>query len=225
MEHGPYTPSRRRERGAGFTLIELLVVIGLIAILAALSLPVLTGVRERGRRVACLANLCQLSRTHQLYVSDHDDQLPPWSLAAPSTPARSHDWTVFLQPYLRSSAVLHDPSAPPPAVTEPGAAFPADYVLLTWEKAGRRGVPSEPAERWPGPPLSLGQVVRPTETIQWMDGRTAPHWTAGAFWRHGPGLNAAFVDGHARWMSVHEYRRVTRDADGTEWLYHGSADR
>jgi len=79
--------------------------------------------------------------------------------------------------------------------------------------------------RWPGPPLSLGQVKRPSETIQWMDGRTASRWTAGAFWRHGAGLNAAFVDGHARWMSYHEFRRVTLGEDGMYWLYYGSADR
>jgi prepilin-type processing-associated H-X9-DG protein len=205
--------------------MELLVVLAIIVILAGLLLPVLAQVRERSRRVVCLANLCQLSRAHHLYVSEWDDQLPPWSLTPSATPGHSLDWTTFLQPYLRSSAVLSDPGAPTPAVTQADARFLADYALLTWREIGRRGVPLEPEMRWPGPPLSLGQVVRPSETIQWMDGRTASHWTAGAFWRHGPGLNAAFVDGHARWMRYHEFRRVTLDVDGTYWLYYGSADR
>jgi prepilin-type N-terminal cleavage/methylation domain-containing protein/prepilin-type processing-associated H-X9-DG protein len=217
--------STRGKPGNGFTLIELLVVIALITILAGLLLPVLAQVRERSRRIVCLANLCQLSRAHHLYLSDWDEQLPPWSLPAPPTTARAPDWTMFLQPYLRGSTVLRDPAAPPPAVTQAGAPFLADYALLTWRKSGRRGFPDEPEMRWPGPPLSLGQVMRPSETIQWMDGRTASRWTAGALWRHGGGLNAAFVDGHARWMRTHEFRRVTRDTDGMYWLYYGSADR
>jgi prepilin-type N-terminal cleavage/methylation domain-containing protein len=69
--------STRGKPGNGFTLIELLVVIALITILAGLLLPVLAQVRERSRRIVCLANLCQLSRAHHLYVSDWDEQLPP----------------------------------------------------------------------------------------------------------------------------------------------------
>jgi prepilin-type N-terminal cleavage/methylation domain-containing protein/prepilin-type processing-associated H-X9-DG protein len=217
--------STRGKPGNGFTLIELLVVIALITILAGLLLPVLAQVRERSRRIVCLANLCQLSRAHHLYLSDWDEQLPPWSLPAPPTTARAPDWTTFLQPYLHGSTALQDPDAPAPAMGQTGAPFLADYALLTWRKSGRLGFPDEPEMRWPGPPLSLGQVMRPSETIQWMDGRTASRWTAGALWRHGGGLNAAFVDGHARWMRTPEFRRVTRDADGMYWLYYGSADR
>jgi prepilin-type N-terminal cleavage/methylation domain-containing protein len=161
----------KRWRG-GFTLLELLVVIALIAILAGLLLPVLAQVRERSRRILCLANLCQLSRAHQLYLSDWDEQLPPWSLPAPPTTARAPDWTMFLQPYLHGSTVLQDPEAPARAMGQTGAPFLADYALLTWRKSGRRGFPEEPEMRWPGPPLSLGQVMRPTGTIPvdgWSD--------------------------------------------------------
>ena len=43
-----------------FTLIELLVVIGIIMVLLALLLPVLGRGREKGRQVACKANLKNL---------------------------------------------------------------------------------------------------------------------------------------------------------------------
>ena len=46
-----------RKRNTGFTLIELLVVISIIALLAALLLPAITGAREAARSAQCRANL------------------------------------------------------------------------------------------------------------------------------------------------------------------------
>jgi prepilin-type N-terminal cleavage/methylation domain-containing protein len=60
----------------GFTLLELMVVIAIIAILAALLLPVLSAAKEKGRRVRCMNNFKQLSLGIQLYADDHADQLP-----------------------------------------------------------------------------------------------------------------------------------------------------
>jgi prepilin-type N-terminal cleavage/methylation domain-containing protein/prepilin-type processing-associated H-X9-DG protein len=215
------------ERRCGFTLIELLTVTALLALLAALLFPVLAQARARARRTACLSNLRQLSLAHQLYVQDCDEQLPPWYLPGvpanePPDPARY--WPAFLQPYLRSTTVLSDPAAAPGAST-PGVALLADYVLLTWRQGGRRGDPAEPKMRWPGPPLFLAQVVRPGETIQWMDGRTTTRWSVGEMWRHGRGMSVVFVDGHATWMSEKRFWRAELDTDGFYWLWYGTADR
>lgn len=59
-----------------FTLIELLVVIGIIAILAALLLPVISRSKEGGRSAACLSNLRQLGLAVQMYTQDHENKLP-----------------------------------------------------------------------------------------------------------------------------------------------------
>ena len=59
-----------------FTLMELLVAIAIIAILAALLLPVLSMVKEKGYRAQCLNNFKQLAIGIQLYADDHGDQLP-----------------------------------------------------------------------------------------------------------------------------------------------------
>lgn len=45
----------------GLTLMELLVVVAIIALLAALLLPVVNDARKRGYEATCLSNLRQLS--------------------------------------------------------------------------------------------------------------------------------------------------------------------
>ncbi|MBI2440957.1 MAG: prepilin-type N-terminal cleavage/methylation domain-containing protein [Lentisphaerae bacterium] len=54
---------RRGNRQDGFTLIELLVVIVLLIVIAVLLLPNVNPIREKGRRVKCLANLNGIYKT------------------------------------------------------------------------------------------------------------------------------------------------------------------
>jgi prepilin-type N-terminal cleavage/methylation domain-containing protein/prepilin-type processing-associated H-X9-DG protein len=60
-----------------FTLVELLVVIAVIAILAAMLLPVLAKSKDKARTTNCLSNEKQLNACFHLYVSDNADRLPP----------------------------------------------------------------------------------------------------------------------------------------------------
>lgn len=56
--------------------MELLVVVALIGILAGLLLPALAQAKQRGRSVACLNHLRQMTLAAMVYLADHDDSFP-----------------------------------------------------------------------------------------------------------------------------------------------------
>ena len=63
----------RRPRPAAFTLVEILVVLSILAILAAILLPVFARSRHLARRTACTSNLKQLGLATHLYRQDYDE--------------------------------------------------------------------------------------------------------------------------------------------------------
>lgn len=83
----------------GFTLTELLVVIAVIALLAALLLPVLGKSRAKAEGVTCANNLKQLSVAWQLYTDDNGDLLVN-NHGVPETLARRSTWANNVQDWL-----------------------------------------------------------------------------------------------------------------------------
>jgi prepilin-type N-terminal cleavage/methylation domain-containing protein/prepilin-type processing-associated H-X9-DG protein len=82
-------------RWAGFTLIELLVVIALIAVLAAMQVPALTGTKVNAKTTRCLSNMKQLQLCWQMYVNENNDLLPlngPPSSPGPGGNSSPNSW-------------------------------------------------------------------------------------------------------------------------------------
>ena len=61
---------------SGFTLVELMVVMLIIAILAAILLPVLDKAKQKALTTECLNNYKQLQVCYLMYIQDNADKLP-----------------------------------------------------------------------------------------------------------------------------------------------------
>jgi prepilin-type N-terminal cleavage/methylation domain-containing protein/prepilin-type processing-associated H-X9-DG protein len=224
-------------RRGGFSLLELLTVIAVVALLAGLFAPTLIQARERARGTSCLARLHQMTRAHSLYLQDWDDRFPPWRQLVPKAPPTPDDeetdvagrrrrqpcWPELLRPYLGSASLLRDPSALPMDLAE-GEERLADYALTAWG-CGGTGTNADPYFHWVEPALTTAQVLRPSETILLGDGLTTTQRTWITAARHGAGINAAFLDGHTRWLSTADFWRVNTDGHGFYWYHHGTVDR
>lgn len=94
------TGNSHSARRFGISLIEMLVVIGLMGLLAALLLPGVVSVRERGRRLQCSQNLRQLLLAFHNYHGDYG-VLPSQTLLSP--PAHTYI-TARVFPYIGQPA-------------------------------------------------------------------------------------------------------------------------
>ncbi|HEY1787417.1 MAG TPA: prepilin-type N-terminal cleavage/methylation domain-containing protein [Verrucomicrobiae bacterium] len=93
-------------RRAGFTLIELLVVVAIIAILAAILLPVLNKAKLKAQGVYCLNNLRQLQTAVIMYTNDNQENFPENPGAGTSLKAwvaGVMSWDNAIQPNLQNT--------------------------------------------------------------------------------------------------------------------------
>jgi prepilin-type N-terminal cleavage/methylation domain-containing protein/prepilin-type processing-associated H-X9-DG protein len=195
----PFMRENRRPAHCAFTLVELLVSIGIIALLVAMLMPVLSRVREQSRRVSCLSNLRSLGQAMYLYAGDYRDRLPNGNGPNDGDPDNGDQVLVSLwEQYLSAAAAttFHCPSDADPAprrITNnyismsDSARISYDFYSLYWQP-----------ER--GPMLSR---LRGQAPLAWDLGVSAE---LSALQNHGTaGGNVVWADGHANWLPASEW--------------------
>jgi len=119
-----------------FTMVELLTVIAIIAILAGLLLPALSGAKEKANRVACAANLHQIGLAIQAFAGDNDSHTPSVDEnggASPSgyTGGTAAWYTALTNGYASSTKIFLCPNDRRRAVTNPSHITPISYAIVT----------------------------------------------------------------------------------------------
>jgi prepilin-type N-terminal cleavage/methylation domain-containing protein/prepilin-type processing-associated H-X9-DG protein len=207
MQHNSETGFRLPRARNAFTLIELLVVIAIIAILAAILFPVFAQAREKARAAACLSNLKQIGTALHMYLQDYDETIPSartygawWTKGNPRglPPPFAKDQHM---PYVKNEAIWFCPSVALDRVMHPPSNKTSTYrdneTTYFWnfycQQRGRGSRSETLAAR------RLASVPYPAEQPMWWD---IPYWATDSVHQHG--VNAAFLDGHAKWARIDE---------------------
>ena len=84
------------QKTQGFTLVELLTVVAITAVLCAMLIPALGGVRKSAQQARCASNMRQIGCALLLYAAANDNKLPETS----HTAAVGQSWIYTLSDYL-----------------------------------------------------------------------------------------------------------------------------
>lgn len=146
-----------------FTLVELLVVIGIIAVLIAILLPVLSKAKESARRIACASNLKQIGTAFMMYIGDNKDRFP-----RPAVLHLYEDWVYWqrgldldqsrIRPYLgkrfnRQVFICPSDDILSHKPTQGTELYPFSYTV------------NELICGWYQQPLKMSQIIRPATKI------------------------------------------------------------
>jgi prepilin-type N-terminal cleavage/methylation domain-containing protein/prepilin-type processing-associated H-X9-DG protein len=117
-------------RNKAFTLIELLVVIAIIAILAAILFPVFAQAKLAAKKTSSLSNVKQTSLGVLMYNNDFDDEYDSGAGICWFYP-EDGGWSWDTQPYIKSLALLRDPTDPLSTQEWPSWAFPPNNPTVS----------------------------------------------------------------------------------------------
>jgi prepilin-type N-terminal cleavage/methylation domain-containing protein len=135
------------KRLAGFTLVEMLVVVAIIAVLAAILIPVVFNAREAGWKAQCISQMAEVGRAVAMYKQDYgvypDNAAPMQKLvnakllgAVPSCPKDRVDKHDSYGEYYNYWGYAVGSLSPEPLKTRADAE--ATYSTLTNPKTGKQ---------------------------------------------------------------------------------------
>lgn len=202
--------NRAAFKAGGFTLIEVGVAVGVIALLAAILLPVLGHARESGRAAVCASNLRQMMQITQQYTMEHRGLLPKFFYEQPTgnsnnlvllTKSNGKDKTATGWGEYPSDILVCPTDEDPIQRTIRGENVDAVTFDLSY------GYNLELLLRNKLAKLRLHRLPLPSETAFFFDGYatgkdqgaykgTRDHADTIADGRHSDRFNSVFVDGH-----------------------------
>ena len=210
------------QSGTGATLIKVLLGLGIIVLLIALLLPFRRNVGEVVGRTRCLTNFRKIAMALHNYEELHGS-LPP-AYTVDENGRRMHSWRTLILPFL-DQRPLHinleipwDAPENAPALEAsldvfrcPSSDIPQNhttYMGLVGADACFRANESRSLSDIKDTSATLMVIeVSPDDAVHWM----SPHDTDAQFvlnfgpeteLSHAGGTQAAFVDGHVRFLST-----------------------
>ena len=118
----------RRPSDGGFTLLELLVVLGIIALLATFSGPVVLGYLGQARTDTARAQVAAISTALELYALDNGT-MPSQEMGLSALVTAPQNGAAWHGPYLKRKEGLIDPWGRPYNYKFSGQGRPEVYTL------------------------------------------------------------------------------------------------
>ncbi|HTV39065.1 MAG TPA: prepilin-type N-terminal cleavage/methylation domain-containing protein [Candidatus Sulfotelmatobacter sp.] len=214
-----------RKRNA-FTLIELLMVIAIIAILAAILMPVLEQAKQRAWTGQCISNLRQIGMGMKMFADENGDMYPEsggdiyWNAtdAAPPVGSGKQSWMQQIYQYTMNTNLYNCPGNVqlPPAMRGPfnyfngaraayiqmGADAPVNATAIRFPaeyvlSGDTCGIPNNTVGEGPGFTFDPNDADKDDYTQNCVGGPT--NGTPYELWQvHLGGQNILFGDGHAQ---------------------------
>jgi prepilin-type N-terminal cleavage/methylation domain-containing protein/prepilin-type processing-associated H-X9-DG protein len=203
-------------KNRSFTLIELLVVIAVIAILASLLLPALKKAKDKAYEIACLNNLKQMTTGLTMYANDYNGwfSIPQYATDGSYIRKDGAWWGLglaFIQKYIELDIMVcphetvetRNPSywggtgwiitdKRTDIETHLHSAKSSSYMYhargVKSDTDGNGEIDGEERDRITD---RSGNVLI-SDRCYWYFGKESPHKN---------GMNAAYIDGHAKWIN------------------------